>query len=153
MTYLQPTLVVRTRKREKGFWGSLRMTIIGGQSFFVNDFTAESRAGEAASALRHEVISTPLKSLLPGAISSRNLHTWLQKMRLTSTSCGRGLQRGSFGQGLLMIEVTGNGLLFINTFGAIDRHTLAAGESLIVDNHDLVAFSDICQYTGPNSGG
>jgi len=48
MTYMQPTLVARTRKREKGFWGSLGLTIIGGQSFFVNDFTAEGGAGEAA---------------------------------------------------------------------------------------------------------
>ena len=44
MMYMQPTLGVRNRKREKGFWGSLGMALIGGQSFFVNDFTAESSA-------------------------------------------------------------------------------------------------------------
>ena len=52
-----------------------------------------------------------------------------------------------------MIKVSGNGLLFINTFGAIDKHTLGAGERLIVDNHHLVAFSDTCQYKVTKFGG
>jgi len=48
MTYMQPTIVVKTRKREKGFLGTLGMALLGGQSFFVNDFTATTRSGEAA---------------------------------------------------------------------------------------------------------
>jgi len=45
-----------------------------------------------------------------------------------------------------MIKVSGKGLLFINTFGAIDKHTLKPGETMIVDNFHLVAFSDTCPY-------
>ncbi|MDP3395162.1 MAG: AIM24 family protein [Methanoregula sp.] len=34
MTYMQPTLDVKTHQREKDFWGTLGMTLVGGQSFF-----------------------------------------------------------------------------------------------------------------------
>jgi uncharacterized protein (AIM24 family) len=52
-----------------------------------------------------------------------------------------------------MIKATGQGTLFINTFGAIDKHTLNPGETLIVDNFHLVAFSDTCQYRVKKFGG
>jgi len=52
-----------------------------------------------------------------------------------------------------MIKVTGKGQLFINTFGAIDKHTLKPGETMIVDNFHLVAFSDTCQYKVTKFGG
>jgi len=52
-----------------------------------------------------------------------------------------------------MIKATGNGTLYINTFGAIDKHTLRADESLIVDNFHLVVFSDTCNYRVTKFGG
>jgi len=58
-----------------------------------------------------------------------------------------------FGQGLFMIKVSGRGDLFINTFGAIDRHKLGPGEMLVVDNFHLVAFTDTCNYKVTKFGG
>jgi uncharacterized protein (AIM24 family) len=52
-----------------------------------------------------------------------------------------------------MLKATGNGQLFINTFGAIDKHTLNAGQTLVVDNFHLVAFSDTCAYKVTKFGG
>ena len=48
MTYMTPNIEVHTRKREKSLWGSLGLSLIGGQSFWVNDFVAQNGAGEAA---------------------------------------------------------------------------------------------------------
>jgi uncharacterized protein (AIM24 family) len=45
-----------------------------------------------------------------------------------------------------MIKVQGEGDIFVNTFGAIDKHELKSGERLIVDNYHLVALSDSCDY-------
>jgi len=64
-----------------------------------------------------------------------------------------GFRKGLFGQGLFMIKVTGNGKLFINTFGAIDKHALKPGQTMIVDNFHLVAFSDTCNYKVTKFGG
>jgi uncharacterized protein (AIM24 family) len=52
-----------------------------------------------------------------------------------------------------MIKATGNGNLFINTFGAIDKHTLKPGQTMIVDNFHLVAFNDSCTYKVTKFGG
>ena len=45
-----------------------------------------------------------------------------------------------------MIKTTGMGDLFINSFWALDKHILAPGEQLVVDNYHLAAFSDTCEY-------
>ncbi len=65
----------------------------------------------------------------------------------------QGFTKGLFGQGLFMIKVTGDGTLFINTFGAIDKHKLNLDQALIVDNFHLVAFSDTCDYKVKKFGG
>jgi uncharacterized protein (TIGR00266 family) len=64
-----------------------------------------------------------------------------------------GFARGLFGQGLFMLRATGAGSLFINTFGAIDKHSLGVGQTLVVDNFHLVAFSDTCSYKVTKFGG
>jgi len=153
MTYMQPTLDVKTHKREKGFWGTLGMSVLGGQSFFINDFTATSGTGEAAFS------SAPLGDIDTLEVTpSRGFI--IQKSAYVASQAGvnldiqwQGFTKGLFGQGLFMIKVSGSGLLFINTFGAIDKHTLSASERLIVDNHHLVAFSDTCQYMVTKFGG
>jgi uncharacterized protein (AIM24 family) len=52
-----------------------------------------------------------------------------------------------------MIKTEGEGDIFINTFGAIDKHELRTGERLIVDNYHLAALSDSCQYEVRMFGG
>jgi len=47
MTYMTPTIETRTRKRENSLLGSLGLSIIGGQYFWVNDYTAVNGPGEA----------------------------------------------------------------------------------------------------------
>lgn len=48
MTYMDPNIEVHTRKREKSLLGSLGLSIIGKQSFWVNEYTASQGSGEAA---------------------------------------------------------------------------------------------------------
>jgi uncharacterized protein (TIGR00266 family) len=52
-----------------------------------------------------------------------------------------------------MLKATGHGEVFLNSFGAMDHHTLSVGESMTVDNFHLVAFSDTCSYTVRKFGG
>jgi uncharacterized protein (AIM24 family) len=46
MTYMDPTIEPHTRKREKSLLGSLGLAVIGRQSFWVNDYTANGGPGE-----------------------------------------------------------------------------------------------------------
>jgi uncharacterized protein (TIGR00266 family) len=153
MTYMQPSIEVKTRKREKGILGTLGMTLLGGQSFFVNDFTATGGPGRAAFG------SAPLGDIEKIDVAADHGYI-IQKAAYVASQEGveldvtwQGFTKGLFGQGLFMIKVTGTGQLFINTFGAIDKHTLMPGERLIVDNFHLVAFSDTCQYKVTKFGG
>ena len=48
MTYMQPNIQVKTRKRERSLLGTIGLSIFGRQSFFVNDYTAQNTTGEVA---------------------------------------------------------------------------------------------------------
>src|SRR3972149_7619519 len=46
MTYMTPNIQVRTRAREKSILGTLGISILGGQSLFVNDYWPNQGKGE-----------------------------------------------------------------------------------------------------------
>ena len=153
MTYMDPTIEAHTRKREKSLLGTLGLSLIGGQSFWVNDYTATTGQGEAAFA------AAPVGDIETLEVKPNQGYI-VQKSAYIASTQGidldvkwEGFTRGLFGQGLFMLKATGNGNLFINTFGAIDKHTLQPNQTLIVDNFHLVAFSNTCTYKVTKFGG
>ncbi|MEM3378977.1 MAG: TIGR00266 family protein [Candidatus Bathyarchaeia archaeon] len=153
MTYMDPTIEVRTRKREKSLLGSLGLSIIGSQSFWVNDYTAINGPGEVG------FVSAPVGDIEKLEVAPGRGFI-IQKSAYIASSPNidldvkwEGFTKGLFGQGLFMIRATGTGDLFINTFGAIDKHQLKAGQTLIVDNFHIVGFSDSCSYKVTRFGG
>ena len=153
MTYMSPSIQVQTRMREKSILGTLGLSILGRQSFFVNDYTAVGAPGEiglvAAPVGDIDVLEvTPSKGYIiqksAYVASGKNINLDIQ---------WEGFTKGLFGQGLFMIKASGQGQLFINTFGALDRHRLDPGEKLTVDNFHLVAFEDTCSYRVMQFGG
>ena len=153
MTYMEPNIEVNTRKREKSFLGTLGLSLLGRQSFFVNDYKAKNGSGEVAfvSAPVGDIETLEVKPNNGYIIQSSSYIASTQKIDLDMK--WQGFTKGLFGQGLFMIKVSGEGKLFINTFGAIDKHTLESGKTLIVDNFHLVAFSDTCDYKVRKFGG
>jgi uncharacterized protein (TIGR00266 family) len=153
MTYMSPNIEPHTRKREKSLLGSLGLTILGGQSFWVNDYIATNGPGEVA------FVAAPIGDIETLEIRPNQGYIIQKSAYIASTESvdldikWEGFTKGLFGQGLFMIKVKGNGTLFINTFGAIDKHTLAPGQTMIVDNFHLVAFSDTCSYKVTKFGG
>jgi uncharacterized protein (TIGR00266 family) len=153
MTYMDPTIEAHTRKREKSLLGSIGLSIIGGQSFWVNDYTATAGPAEAA------FVSAPVGDIATLEVKPTQGYIIQKSAYIASTETvdldvkWEGFTKGLFGQGLFMLKVTGNGLLFINTFGAIDTHTLKPGQTMIVDNFHLVGFSDTCSYKVTKFGG
>jgi len=153
MTYMDPKIDVKTRKRERSLLGTLSLTLLGGQSFFVNDYHAQNTPGEVAfvAAPVGDIETLPVNPNQGYIIQSSSYIASTQNVDLDMK--WQGFTKGLFGQGLFMIKASGEGKLFINTFGAIDKHTLDAGKSLIVDNFHLVAFSDTCDYKVRKFGG
>ncbi len=153
MTYINPNINVNTRMREKSLLGTLGLKFLGRQSFFVNDYSATTGQGEAA------FVSAPVGDVEVLDITPNQGYIIQKAAYIASTQDvnldvqWQGFTKGLFGQGLFMIKVTGSGQLFINTFGAIDKHVLKPGEKMIVDNFHLVAFNDSCQYRVTKFGG
>lgn len=153
LTYMDPTIEAHTRKRERSLLGSLGLAIFGGQSFWVNDYIAERGDGEVA------LVAAPVGDIEKLEIKPDQGYV-IQKSAYIASTQGidldvkwEGFTKGLFGQGLFMLKATGNGQLFINTFGAIDTHKLDPGQKLIVDNFHLVGFSASCSYKVKKFGG
>src|SRR3990170_4484033 len=153
LTYMDPTIEAHTRKREKSLLGSLGLSIIGGQSFWVNDYTATNGSGEVG------FVSAPVGDIEQLEVKPGQGYI-IQKSAYIASTQGidldvkwEGFTKGLFGQGLFMLKATGNGQLFINTFGALDVHTLEPGQTLTVDNFHLVGFSESCSYKVTKFGG
>jgi uncharacterized protein (TIGR00266 family) len=153
MTYMDPTIEVHTRKREKSLLGTIGLSLIGRQSFWVNDYTATNGSAEAG------FVAAPVGDIEKLEVAPGKGYV-IQKAAYIASTQGidldikwEGFTKGLFGQGLFMLKATGNGQLFINTFGAIDVHTLLSGQTLIVDNFHLVGFSESCSYKVTRFGG
>ena len=146
LTYMTPNIHVETRTREKSLLGTLKTSILGGQSLFVTDFTATRGPGQLALG------AAPIGDIMKFDVTPGQGWIIERSAYLASTDQvdldvrWEGFSRGLFGQGLFMVKTSGSGDLFINTFGAIDEHELGPGEQMVVDNFHLVAFSDTCEY-------
>jgi uncharacterized protein (TIGR00266 family) len=153
MTYMEPNIDVKTRKRERSLLGTIGLSLFGGQSFFVNDYTAKEGPGEVA------FVAAPVGDIETLDLTANHGYIIQSSSYIASTQNvdldikWQGFTKGLFGQGLFMMKAKGDGKLFINTFGAIDKHTIEAGKTLIVDNFHLVAFSDTCDYKVRKFGG
>lgn len=153
MTYMDSNIDVQTRRREKSLLGTIGLKILGRQSFFVNDYRAQQNLGEVAfvAAPVGDIETLEVKPSQGYIIQNSSYIASTQNVKLDVK--WQGFTKGMFGQGLFMIKVSGDGTLFINTFGAIDKHTLKPDQTMIVDNFHLVAFSDTCSYKVKKFGG
>ncbi len=108
MTYMTPSIQVNTRMRQKSLFGSLVTSVLGGESFFVNDFVATGAPGEAG------FVAAPVGDIDVLEIAPDHGFI-LQKSAYVASQQGidldvqwQGFTKGLFGQGLFMIKVTGD---------------------------------------------
>jgi uncharacterized protein (TIGR00266 family) len=155
MTYMSSNIEVetRTRMKETGIWGAIKVSMLGGETLFITDYTAKGGPGKAG------FVSAPLGDITNLEVNSNKGYIIQSSAYIASTENVKldtewqGFTKGLFGQNLFMLKTLGEGDIFINTFGAIDKHVLDVGESLIVDNYHLAALSDTCTYEVRMFGG
>jgi len=154
MVYMTPQINVKTRKREeRSILQSLKTSILGSESFFLNEYIAEKGSGKIG------FVPAPVGDIRPFEVKAGKGLILQSSSYIASTKDVKidtewqGFKRGLFGQNLFMLKISGEGKMFVNAFGAIDHHSLTAGESLVVDNFHLVAFDDTCKYDVKKFGG
>jgi len=155
LTYMSSNIEVetRTRMKETGIWGAIKVSLLGGETLFITDYRAKGGPGKAG------FVSAPVGDIVNLEVTPNKGYIIQSSAYIASTSAikldtqWQGFTKGLFGQNLFMLKTLGEGDIFINTFGAIDKHELGAGETLVVDNYHLAALSDTCKYDVHMFGG
>ena len=135
-----------------GILKSLARSVLGGESFFQNTFTAPNNGGVVT-------VAPPL----PGDLFSLNLQNeslMIQSGSYVASEAGveidtkwSGAKTFFASEGLIMLRGSGSGELLLSSYGAIDEKNLADGEKLTVDTGHLVAFTEGISFEVTKVGG
>ncbi|MFB6107010.1 MAG: TIGR00266 family protein [Halobacteriaceae archaeon] len=150
MVSMSPTVEVTT-EASGGILGSLKRSVLGGESFFVNTFEARE-AGHVtlAPALAGDVVERTLENERLYVQSGSYLAA--EPTVDVDTKFGGG--RTFFGgEGLFLLELSGTGRTFLSSYGAIDEVELDAGERYTVDTGHIVAFEETAEFDVRRVGG
>lgn len=149
MASMSPNIEMRT-KVNGGFMGGMARKFLGGESFFVNEFSSPSGQGEVI-----------LTQAFPGdmqAIELRGNSLYLQPGAYIASEptvqLGTGYAGfGSFiaGQGLFRLHVSGHGKVFIGAYGSIFVREI--DQEYVVDSGHLVAYEPTVGIRAGLAGG
>lgn len=139
-------------KAAGGFFKALGRSALGGESFFMNTFTAPVNGGEIN-----------LAPSLPGDmfVADINNQTMLiqsgsycaSSMSVNIDTKWGGAKTFFASEGLILLKATGNGKLILSSYGAIHEVNLAAGEKYVVDTGHFVAFDETLGFVVRRVGG
>jgi uncharacterized protein (TIGR00266 family) len=146
-----PGITMET-KAEGGIMKGLKRSFLGGESFFINTFTATQEGDQLG-----------LAPPLPGDMAHWPLAgqtVYLQSGSYVASSAGVEVDTGwggskTFfsGEGLIVLKVSGTGDLVISSYGAIHAIDLAPGQQYTVDTGHMVGWSEGVTYEVHKSGG
>ena len=145
MVGMSPDLVMETAA-SGGLLKSLSRSLFGGESFFLNTYTAKQQGDSVA-----------LAPPLPGDIAVIDVEDGqellVQSGSFLASSAGvqvdtkwSGAKTFFGGEGLIMLRVSGQGKLIVSSYGAIHPIELAEGQSYVIDTGHLVSFDANMSY-------
>ncbi|NHN48208.1 TIGR00266 family protein [Halostella sp. JP-L12] len=130
---------------------SVKRSVLGGESFFRNTFTASERT------------SVTLAPPLPGDIVHRELRdetlyvqsgSYLAADPAMDLDAKFGGSRAFFGgEGLFLLSLSGSGDAFLSSYGAVEPVSLSIGEEYVVDTGHVVAFEENVSFGVRRVGG
>ncbi|MCY4392040.1 MAG: TIGR00266 family protein [Chloroflexi bacterium] len=136
-----------------GLLSGLRRSVLGGESFFINTFRAEHEAGQVtvAPALPGDIIALELTGQTTLLVQSGSFLAATEGVDV-DTKWG-GAKSFFSSEGLFLLRCTGQGTIWLSSYGAIHPIDLGVGEPYTVDTGHMVAFDDSVQYDVGRSGG
>ncbi len=134
-----------------GIMGSLKRSVLGGESFFVNRLTAEKPGMVMlAPPLSGDCEAVTLEG--NGLIIQSTSYIACQESVEIDTKFG-GLKGLMSGEGLFFLHAKGNGVVFISSYGAIRELKVTAGNDMIIDTGHIVAFDEALSWKVERVGG
>jgi uncharacterized protein (TIGR00266 family) len=151
MVSMSGNIAVETQARAQGgLLGGLKRSLLGGESFFTNRFTATGAPGHVALApnLCGDMVVHELNGQQPLLIQGSSYVSAPDTVQVDTQFQGF---KGFFsGESLFFLSASGYGPVLINAFGAIE--TLELDGELIVDTGHIVAFTSGVEYTVSKAG-
>ena len=142
--------VAITTSTQGGFMRGLKRSL-GGESFFVNDFSSGSGGVVGvAAALPGDMSVVTLDG--SGALLVQS-GSWIASETTVDVDAKWGGGKTFFsGEGLVLLRCTGRGELLMSAYGAIRSAALAAGEVMTIDTGHVVAFDEGVTYSVRKAG-
>ena len=144
MSWMSPNM-----KMDTNTGGGLKKVLgrmFSGESIFMNEYTAQGASGMIAFASSFPGSIIPYK-VAPGngIIVQKRGFLAMEKGLELSIYFQKKLGRGFFGgEGFIMQQIKGDGLVFLEIDGYCKEYDLAAGQSIVVDTGYLAAMSESC---------
>lgn len=139
------TISIDTGTSRDGLLSSAK-SMLGGESMFTNEFTAEDGPGTVTLApptpgdiMSHELEGETLYSTDGAFIAGTD--------GIDIDSEIGGLKSVLGEAGLTPLALKGTGTVFIDAYGGLEKLELAAGESYVLDNEHLIAWDDEIEYS------
>lgn len=145
MMYMHRTIDIQTHGRSGGILKGMATSMFGGESFFVNTFTAAHGPGQLALVGPTMGDIDVLDVTRQGMILQSGAYL-ASTPQVTLDTQWQGF-RGVLAEGeFIMLHAYGPGKVWLSSFGGIIEKKLRHGEVIAVDNGNLVAFPDNMQY-------
>jgi uncharacterized protein (TIGR00266 family) len=152
MVSMTPNMKIETGMGGGGLLGGLKRAVLGGESFFMNTFTCEGGPGEMtlAPSLPGDLLHVPMA----GGMMYVQSGSYICSTDGINVDTSWGGAKTFFsGEGLFLLACSGQGDLFISSYGAIHEVALQPAQSYIVDTGHMVAFESTVQYSVQRVGG
>jgi uncharacterized protein (TIGR00266 family) len=143
MVSMSPTLELEAKTTGKGLFGAIAATM-GGESLFSSLFTAKTGPGELV--LAPSTLGDIVKIQMSGQTILAQSGAYLAGSPELVIATQGSFKAMVSGEGLFLSKITGNGVLFLNSYGAIYEKTLAPGEKFIIDCGHIIAFESTVTY-------
>jgi uncharacterized protein (TIGR00266 family) len=152
MMYMHRSVEVQTHGRQGGIMKGLATSAFGGESFFVNTFTASQGPGDLALVGPTMGDTKVLDVTHQGMILQSGAYL-ASEPQINLDTKWQGLKGFLSERDFIMLHAQGPGKVWVTSFGGIVEKTLQPGEILAVDTGHLVAFPDNMQFTVRRIGG
>lgn len=144
MSWMSPNMSMETNTG--GGFKKVLGRMFSGESIFMNEYTAQGGSGMIAFASSFPGSIIPYQ-VTPGngIIVQKRGFLAMEKGLELSVYFQKKLGKGFFGgEGFIMQQIKGNGLVFLEIDGYCKEYDLAVGQCIVVDTGYLAAMSESC---------
>ncbi len=151
MVAMSPDTQIQT-STQGGIMKGLKRAMLGGESFFMNTFTAGPGGGWIQVG-HHLPGDIDVLDVTEGVWMLQSGSYLASEIQVEVDTQWGGAKTFFGGEGLFLLRCAGTGKLVVSTYGAIDRFTLGAGQAMTVDTGHVVAFREGVQFNVRKVGG